>query len=279
MKKFLLLMSLFTAMTLASFAQWTTLTSDASGDGQNPNYLDGTKLEYKYDDNTDSIYFRVTVDQYKAYAFGINIIMNIAGAGATGTWWGNQNSSFKYNRLITVWMSNPPMGTVGVTDASGAAANNFTKIAGANKVTVIGDNTAKTYTIRIKRTDIYKGSSLKGDVIAAVGAHNGWNDDLPNTGNGGSIDVQPTTGVKKLSMAEAGYVVAPNPTRGTINISRKTNDNIAQIRVHNTVGQIVLSKEMAGKSISLNLTEYSQGLYYVTILNDKIFTTIPVVLQ
>ncbi len=279
MKKFLLLMSIFTALTLASFAQWTTLTTDATGDGQTSGYLDGTKLEYMYDDNTDSVYFRVTVDQYKANAFGINIIMNVTGAGSTGTWWGNQNSSFKYNRLITVWMSVPPMGTVGVTDAAGAAANNFTKIAGASKVTVIGNTTDKTYTIRIKRTDIYNGSSLKANVIAAVGAHNGWNDDLPNSGNGGSIDLTPATDVKKLSAAEAGYIASPNPTNGIVNISRKDDNNVAQIRVYNIMGQSIMSKEMKGQAISLDLTTHSKGVYYIDIVTDKVHTSFPVMFQ
>ena len=279
MKKFLLLMSIFMAITLASFAQWTTLSSDASGDGMNSSYLDGTKLEYMYDNSTDSIYFRVTVSQYKSSNFGINIIMNVTGAGSTASWWGNQNSSFKYNRLITAWLSTPPTGTVGITDPAGAATNNYTKIAGASKITIIGDPSGKTYTLRMKRTDIFNDTSLKADVIAAVGSNMAWNDDLPNTGNGGSINVQPATSISKLSAAEAGYTIAPNPTNGIVSITRKTGDNVAKIRVYNTMGQHILSKEMIGQSISLDLTAYPKGMYYVDIVADDVRTNLPVMFQ
>ncbi|MEZ5017890.1 MAG: T9SS type A sorting domain-containing protein [Flavipsychrobacter sp.] len=267
MKKLLLL----SCITLFSFgaaqAQWTTLSTDASGDGANSSYLDGTKLEYRYDDMTDSVWFRVTVSQYKAYAFGINIILDVTGAGSKGTWWGNQNSSFQYNRLITAWMSNPPMGTVGITDAAGAASSNYTKIAGANKITIVGNTTDKTYTLGMKRTDIYNGASLNAKVIAAVGAHNGWNDDLPNTGSG-SINLTPnTTAVHHLSKEKHQFSIHPNPSNGVFSLVQNSN-NESQITVYNITGIKVFETTTKQKETNIDLSSLSSGTYVIKLTNN-----------
>ncbi len=277
MKKLLLLSLLTLLLGGTANAQWTTLASDGSGDGSNASLLDGAKLEYRYDDMTDSVWFRVTVNNYKAYGYGINIVLNVTGAGATGTWWGNQNSSFQYNRLITAWISTPPMGTVGITDPAGAAASNYTKIAGASKISIVGDPSGKTYTLGMKRTDIYNSTSLTANVIAAVGSNMSWNDDLPNT-NYGTMTLTPnTTSVTTISNTQQ-FAICPNPSNGVFTIERKVESE-ADIAVYNVAGVKVFTSSTGNKQVNLDLSHLNAGMYFVQLTDERSTTTRTITIQ
>lgn len=257
------------AITIASFAQWKTLASDGTGDGSTggPQYLDGTQLEYQYDEVSDSIWFRVTVNNVLNANYGINIIMNVKGAGATDNWFGT-NSAFAYNRIITAWITSGTNGTVGVTDAAGFKAMNYKKL-GSNNIDIAIDATAKTYTLGMKRTDIYNDTVLDATVIAGVGSNQFWDDDVPNTGSG-SINAKPLS-IQSISAIEAGYKIYPNPVREVLNIRRNESNDDAHMSLYNNVGQRVfesgINKGVSGRSIDMG--SYPKGIYFLRINTTK----------
>lgn len=58
--------------------------------------------------------------------------------------------------------------------------------------------------------------------------------------------------------------VYPNPTNNLLTIKRK-DKQVIQIRLINSIGQVVLSKESAASSLDLELEIYPSGLYYLNI--------------
>lgn len=269
MKKLLLLTTIFLAITIASFAQtWTSLATDGTGDGAQggPNYLDGTKLEYRYDGASDSIWFRVTVANVFTANYGINIIMNVNGGGSTAAWFGT-NSSFMYNRIITVWITSGSSGTVGVTDAAGFAAQNYTKL-GNNNIDVMIDAPNSAYILGMKRTDIYNDTSLDAQVIAGVGSNMFWDDDVPNSGSG-TIMVQPTVNVSTVAAVEAGFHIYPNPAKSVLYINSKSAVRDAMsIRIYNTSGAVVYSASMQNEYEQVDVSALNSGVYFLQIVSD-----------
>lgn len=272
MKKLLLLTCIALLSICTASAQWTTLSSDPAGDGASSGPLDGTKLEYRYDDVSDSVWFRITTSNFLSSNYGLNIILDVTGAGTQGTWWGNQNSTFKYNRLITAWVSTGSMGTVGITDAAGAASSNYTKIAGASKIEIILDATGKTYTLGMKRTDIFNSTSLTANVIAAAGSNTGWNDDLPNSGSGTMTLTPNTTSVNTLTNIAREFSIFPNPSNGIFTIVQNSNAN-SSIAVYNLTGIKVHESTINQKKNSINLSSLSAGTYLIKLTTDAITTT------
>lgn len=271
MKKFLLLLTIYTAFSIAAFAQWTTLASDGTGDGSKggSSYLDGTKLEYMYDDQADSIWFRVTVANVLNSNYGINIIMNVNGAGSTANWFGS-NTTFKYNRIITAWITSGTSGTVGITDAAGFAAMNYTKL-GSNNIDISIDAANKTYTLGLKRTDIYNDTVLKADIIAGVGSNQYWDDDVPNSGSG-SVAVQPATvSVSALSLADAGYTLYPNPAQDKLHIKRNNLSKNTTVSIYNTTGQLIHTSvfDDAASLHTIDISDQAKGVYFVRINSDN----------
>lgn len=257
------------AISIATFAQWGTLAVDGTGDGQNggPGYLDGTKLEYMYDNTSDSIWFKVTVTNILTANYGINIIMDVDGGGATANWFGT-NSSFAYNRIITAWVTSGTSGTVGMTDAAGFAAKDYTKL-GKNNISIKVDAAHKEYILGMKRTDIFNDTVLKADVIAGVGSNQYWDDDVPNIGSGG-IDITHTVSVEKISLADAGYDIYPNPANNTIYINRKTNNAPATVILYNNIGQTVFTGTIPkGQSAySIDVKELPVSIYHLRLATD-----------
>lgn len=249
---------------------WTALASDGTGDGAAPGLLDGTKLEYRYDGIKDSIWFRVTVNSIKTSAYGLNIILNADSGGATANWFG-QNTSFAYNRILTVWISSGASGTVGITDAAGFAGGNYTKI-GSNNLSYTIDAANKAYIIGVKRTDILNAGRLKAKVIAAVGSDMNWNDDIPNSGSG-NIDVQPGgTFVSNLNQGYPDILMYPNPANNKLNISFASGvSSGTMISICNMQGQKVFTKTLGNNDadMQINLQGLAKGLYTVHIQNGN----------
>ncbi len=270
MKKFLLLLTIYTAFTIAAFAQWGTLATDPSGDGKTsgPTYLDGTKLEYRYDNTSDSIWFKVTVTSILNANYGINIIMDVNGGGTTAAWFGS-NTSFKYNRVITVWVTSGSSGVIGITDAAGFAAMNYTKL-GANNISIKIDAANKEYILGMKRTAIYNSTTLKANVIAGVGSNQYWNDDVPNTGSG-NINVSPAVSVQHITAERAGYRIFPNPSTGILNIERLQAQKEAEMHIYNISGQEVYHGIIQGgvSMHTVDITGFSRGVHFLRVKADN----------
>ena len=166
---------------------WTVLTFDPRADGRDPSLADAALLGYRYDKQQDLLWFRVGLyDAPSAEGFGLNIVLDTGSDDAAKmNWWG-ANKAFRFDKLVTAWVTRSDkgfQGTIGVGDAAGAQAKQFNNLLQNDlQIRVEGDSIV----IGVKRTDITDKLQLK--FVAAVGSNQHWNDDIPNVGSA-SIDL------------------------------------------------------------------------------------------
>jgi len=172
---------IFALMVMASIkasAQvYTVAIFDPQGDGRDPALADAAQLSYRYEKQQDILWFRISL--YGApneQAFGVNLAFDTGSDDAAKmNWWG-ANKAFKFDRLVTAWVTRGEsgyQGTIGVGDAAGVQAKQFNNLLQNNlQIRVEGD----AILIGVKRTDITDKFKLK--LIAAVGFNQQWNNGL-----------------------------------------------------------------------------------------------------
>lgn len=179
--KILLLLVFIMVVPVSLTAQvWTVLAVDPKGDGRDPSLPDAAQLSYRYDERQDLLWFRVTLyGKPNEESFGVNIVVDTgAEQGAKMNWWG-ANKDFKFDKLVTAWVTRSGdgyQGTMGVGDAAGAKAKKFNNVLQDNLQIRVEDDSVL---IGMKRTDLT--DKMKMNLIAAVGSSQQWNDDIPNT--------------------------------------------------------------------------------------------------
>src|SRR5437764_15016672 len=180
--KIVLLLAFIVISPVGAIAQvWTVVGFDAQGDAHDPLLADAATLSFRYDKQQDFLWFRVSLYGLpNEQAFGVNLVFDTGGdEAAKMNWWG-ANKAFKFDKLVTAWVTrdgNGYQGTIGVGDAAGVKAKQFNNLLQNNlQLRVEGDSII----ICVKRTDIT--DKLKMNLIAAVGSNQEWNDDVPNTG-------------------------------------------------------------------------------------------------
>lgn len=193
--------------TFADSPLWWVLAGDVRGDGRDPSLPDAAQFSYRYDKEHDFLWFRVRLySPPNEKAFGMNIAFDTGGDDASKmNWWGS-NKDFKFDKLLTAWVTRGEkgyQGTIGIGDAAGAKAKNFNNLVQNNlKIRIEGDSII----IGAKRTDITH--KMKMNLIAAVGSNERWNDDVPN----------PTLKFATLDLA------APRPTSGLRDVDLSRNN-------------------------------------------------------
>jgi len=206
----LLFMVLFGANDARS-QTWTVLAFDAKGDGKDSSLADAAQLSYRYEKDGDYLWFRATVyGTVNEQAFGVNIVLDTGADDTTKVnWWGG-NKAFRFDRLITAWVTRVNgayQGTIGVGDAAGVNAKQFNNLIQNNLlIQVAGDSIL----IRVKRSDLT--DKTKFNLIAAVGSNESWNDDIPNTGFA-TIDLaaeRPKRGLRELDLTLNNLQFAEN---------------------------------------------------------------------
>ena len=176
----------------AQTPEWTSFATDPERDGLYSGVLDGKEVWYWYDQELDNLVFKVDVyGTIDPNTIGINIVMNIPGDGTVASWWG-ANSSFRFNRLVTLWITGTPpsdySGTVGICNAAGAQAMNYMNVARGNIGIAVQPGTS-SYVFSFPRADLISDELLDAgpvniSAIAAVGTNQFWNDDIPDNGSG-----------------------------------------------------------------------------------------------
>jgi pimeloyl-ACP methyl ester carboxylesterase len=190
-KTILLLLACLIGMAGGARAQvWTVVAFDPKGDGRDAALADAAQLSYRYEQQQDMLWFRMSLyGKVNADLFGVNIVVDTgAGDAAKMNWWG-ANKDFQFDKLLTAWVTKKNgvyEGTIGVGDSAGAKARNVNNLVQNNlQVRVEGDSIL----IGVKRTDLT--DKMKFKLIAAVGSaggsndhwNNQWNDDIPNAGS------------------------------------------------------------------------------------------------
>ena len=79
------------------------------------------------------------------------------------------------------------------------------------------------------------------------------------------------SGIINNTEPESQFSVYPNPSEGkvTIEISNESNNAANQIYIYNSVGSMVWQKTSSDKMIDIDLSDFSKGIYLVTIINNK----------
>lgn len=181
---------------------WTMLAGDSKGDARDPLLPDAAQLAYRYDKQEDFLWFRVSLyGNANGQAFGVNIAFDTGVDDATKTNWWGANKSFRFDKLITAWVTrteNGYEGTIGVGDPAGVNAKHLNNLFQNNlRIRVEGDSIV----IGVKRTDVT--DKLKLNAIAAVGSDQQWNDDVPNAGSV-MIDIsagRPKRGLREIDVS------------------------------------------------------------------------------
>jgi pimeloyl-ACP methyl ester carboxylesterase len=210
--KILLLLALVIVVPVGVTAQvWTVLAVDPKGDGRDASLPDAAQLSYRYDKQQDLLWFRVSLyGNPNVESFGVNIVVD-TGADDTAkmNWWG-ANKDFKFDRLVTAWVtrgSSGYQGTIGVGDATGAKVQNLNNLLQNNlQIRTEGDSIV----IGVKRTDLT--DKMKMNLIAAVGSNQSWNDDIPNT-RSVALDLaapRPARGLREIDLRRNNFLFPPD---------------------------------------------------------------------
>ena len=74
-----------------------------------------------------------------------------------------------------------------------------------------------------------------------------------------------------ITEVDDSFLIYPNPTTGIINIELSSlNHNFSEFSVTNITGQEIQRESLNNKkNIQLNLQGYSEGLYFINLINSK----------
>jgi len=159
---------------------WQTVLTDAEGDGGNPKLPDVVRVDRA--ESGDRLWYRVSFHDPLPRSFGVNLIFDRDGNPMTGrSWWG-RGSTFRFDRLVSAWITRDGdryFGTVGVSDTDGARTAHLTKIPADIQI-ALADND-RSVILGVPR-DVLALTDASA-MIAAGGSHLVWNDDATSASN------------------------------------------------------------------------------------------------
>jgi hypothetical protein len=88
------------------------------------------------------------------------------------------------------------------------------------------------------------------------------------SGTGTLMAMGYTAGISENSVSE-NVLISPNPTNGLLNISFNTLPQNTKIELYNSIGALVLTKEMSNKNNTINVSELSSGIYFMKVLEEN----------
>ncbi len=159
---------------------WQPFLTDAAGDGKTPSLPDMIAVDRA--ENGDRLWYRVTFRERLPRSFGVNIVINRSGDPASGMRWWGSGSTFRFDRLVTAWISRDGdryFGRVGVTDDDGARGARLAKIPADILLAMASDD--RSLMIGVSRTAL--GLTDNSAIIVAGGSHLVWNDDATSPAN------------------------------------------------------------------------------------------------
>src|SRR5262245_4211737 len=215
---------------------WTQIGRDAMGDCPDSSLADVGQLYYRYERAKDELWFRLALyGMPNEQALGINIIFDTGKDDAAKTSWWGSNKDFQFDRLLTAWVTRTTagyQGTIGISDAAGVKAKNFTNLPKNDVQIRTADD---SIVIGVKRTDVT--NEMKLNLIAAVGSNERWNDDIPNTGSA-TIDLnspRPTRGLREVDTSRNNLCSPPSyrtlPVKRPPKIARRGSGDEALILI------------------------------------------------
>lgn len=64
-------------------------------------------------------------------------------------------------------------------------------------------------------------------------------------------------------------IVVPNPSNGIFTVKLNSVNNLVPIEIYNSMGQLILSKEIISETSSVDLSKYAIGIYYFKITGEN----------
>ena len=167
---------------------------------------DAATLSFRYDKEQDFLWFRVSLyGKPNEQSFGVNLVFDTGSDEASKmNWWG-ANKAFKFDKLVTVWVTQTAsgyQGKIGVADITGVKEKHFTNLSHDNVQIRVDD---RAFVLGVKRTDIT--DKMKFNLIAAVGSNERWNDDVPGTGST-TLDLsaqKPKRGCREIDLSRNNF--------------------------------------------------------------------------
>ncbi len=265
--------------------QWTTIATDPAGDGANPQLMDGTLLEYRYDAVSDSLWFRATVvsmSTVNTQEVGMNVHLYYSGGGQTFDFWSPDvnnasNNALGWHRMLTTWVTGTPpsnySGTIGICDLAGFNSENFTNLS-SNNISVRIDQSARTITLGLLRAAAIPASALTSpiQVAAAVGAHNGWNDDIYVSG--ATMDLSPSS-IGDGAGTTVRVMAYPNPNTGQFRLDLQGSGFTpkAEVMVMDNTGRIVFRSAANSLQPEVALEDVAGGIYLLRVSEGNLLGT------
>lgn len=157
---------------------WQPFLVDAAGDGKNPKLPDVVAVDRA--ESGDRIWYRVTFHDPLPRSFGVNVVVNRTGDLAAGSRWWGKDSTARYDRLVTAWITHDGdryFGRVGVTDEDGARGGRMSKLTSDVQLAM----TDRALILGVPRDVL--GLTDKSTVVVAGGSHLVWNDDATSAAN------------------------------------------------------------------------------------------------
>ena len=159
---------------------WQPFLTDAAGDGKNPTLPDIVSVDRAQDG--DRMWYRITFHDPLPRSFGVNLVVNRSGDPFTGMkWWGG-GSTFRFDRLLTAWITRDGdryFGRVGVTDDDGARGARLSKIPADIQLAMANDD--RSVIVGVPRAAL--GLTDTSTMVVAGGTHLVWNDDATSAPN------------------------------------------------------------------------------------------------
>lgn len=175
--------SVFSIASLRTSPQlrWTVISTDPEGDGARPGRGDARDLSYRYDLETEEIWFRFrlygdTVPLLPAVSLAIDADLD----QETGTGWYGSVSDYTLDRLVSVGPrrrleDGTYMGYNGITDADGIRARDWINVK-EGTVAMYLEEGEPSIVVRVHRRDISAGQRVR--ILGSVGGGALWNDDI-----------------------------------------------------------------------------------------------------
>lgn len=271
MKKAIIPIAAF-LMPLCSMAQWTTIDTDPSGDS---NGLDGTTLEYQYDQSLDQVQFRVTTTNLASFStgpaadFSFQLPNGLESGAASGTHW---TSSTPVHKTAYIYC-----------DAGGSAPSNYTYSSWSqrieetstmnslcsNCVTINADvpNNQITYTFDRKDiiTDVEMGGSNTATIVLVhnLGHDVGWDDNITETGSF-TITTSNVSEEEQIEVVELS--VYPSP--GSNSISIDADLNYDKVVLYDLTGKEVAVFD-SGNEETMEIASLAKGDYLVNVYHSE----------
>jgi hypothetical protein len=115
---------------------------------------------------------------------GINLALDVDGDPKNGNAWWAVNTSFRYDRLVSVWVGRGGdgryRGSVGTADAGEVAAGRYAT-SGAGTVSFAVDPSNRSTLVGVDRAVFGERGRVR--LVAAVGSNTDWNDVAPEAGS------------------------------------------------------------------------------------------------